>query len=146
MTASGPVKLYTPELLALAVKLAGYPYNPALPFTGEARSRTCGSSLEIGLSTDRDGAIESVGMRVTACAVGQASAAIFAEGAVNRSAEDITATLAQLELWLAGTGELPEWSGISPLVPAREHAGRHGALLLPWRAATAALCKAEDAG
>lgn len=146
MTTASPTKLYTPELLALAVRLAGYPYNPALPLTGEARSRTCGSSLDVSFSTNGEGRIENLGMRVTACAVGQASAAIFAEGAGGSSADDIAAALNTIELWLAGKGGLPAWPGIATLIPARDHAGRHGAIVLPWKAAAAALCKAGQAG
>ncbi|MDZ4307264.1 iron-sulfur cluster assembly scaffold protein [Allopontixanthobacter sp.] len=146
MSLSSPTKLYTPELLALAVNLANYPYNPALPLIGEARSRTCGSSLELALAIDGERRIETVGLRVTACAVGQASAAIFAKGAVGRTAENIAEALKQLELWLGKAGDLPAWPGLAALVPARHHSGRHGAIVLPWKAAATALCKAGQAG
>ncbi|MGB5778317.1 iron-sulfur cluster assembly scaffold protein [Allopontixanthobacter sediminis] len=146
MTAQTPTKLYTPELLALAVTLAGYPLDPALPLAGEARSRTCGSSVKMGVSTDGEGRISSLGMQVTACAVGQAAAATFAAAAAGRSNDGIAEALKQLELWLAGAGDLPGWPGMSALVPALDHPGRHGAILLPWKAAADALCKAEQAG
>jgi hypothetical protein len=50
-----------------------------------------------------------------------------------------------LERWLAGEGDLPAWSGIGALAPARDHPGRHGALLLPWKAACEALSQAAPA-
>lgn len=146
MNAPSAAKLYTPDLLALAVQLARYPYDPALPLKGEARSRNCGSRIEIGLSSDIEGRIETVGMRVTACAVGQAAAAIFAERAIGQTGWEITAALAEIEPWLRGTGDLPDWPGFSALSPARDHPGRHGAILLPWKAAADALCKAGQAG
>ncbi len=146
MNASSAAKLYTPELLGLAVQLAGYPSDPALGLKGDARSRTCGSRIEIGLSLGNDGRIQKIGMRVTACAVGQAAAAIFANAAEGQTGEAVAAALHDLENWLNGTGALPEWPGISALTPARDHAGRHGAILLPWKAAAAALCKAGQAG
>lgn len=146
MNAPGAAKLYTPELLRLAVQLADYPADSALGLTGEARSRTCGSRVEIGLSIGHDRRIGKIGMRVTACAVGQAAAAIFANAAEGQTGEAVAAALDDLENWLNGTGSLPNWPGLSALSPARDHVGRHGAILLPWRAAAAALCKAEQAG
>jgi NifU-like protein involved in Fe-S cluster formation len=143
---SGAERLYTPELLALAVGLAQYPLTDDFPLTGEARSRSCGSTLRIGLALDAQGRIERLGMRVAACAVGQASAAIFAAAAPGKTADDLTATLAALEAWLAGEGPAPAWPGLDPIVPARAYPGRHGAMLLPWRAALDALSKRGDAG
>ncbi len=146
MNGSSAAKLYTPDLLGLAVQLAGYPSEPAFGLKGEARSRTCGSRIEIDLSLGDDGRIQKIGMRVTACAVGQAAAAIFANAAEGETGEGVAAALHDLENWLSGTGILPCWPGLSALSPARDHAGRHGAILLPWKAAAAALCKAGQAG
>ena len=81
MSAAAPLRpgaLYSPALLGLAVELAEYPLKDDMALRGEARSRSCGSTLQLGCTTDDDGAIAELGMRVSACAVGQASAAIFA--------------------------------------------------------------------
>jgi NifU-like protein involved in Fe-S cluster formation len=136
---AGADKLYTPELLALAVSLAEYPPDPGLPLHGEARSKSCGSTLSADFATDAEGRVERFGLRVRACAVGQASAAIFARSAAGRSAQEIDATRQGLLAWLEGTGELPEWPGLGALVPARDFPGRHGAIMLPWTAAADAL-------
>ncbi len=146
MSAPSAAKLYTPELLALAVQLAGYPYDPALPLKGEARSRTCGSHLEIGLSVDEHGRIVKTGLRVTACAVGQSAAAIFAAGTTGLTGAAVAAALSEIESWLGRSGNLPDWPGFAALIPARDHAGRHGAILLPWKASFDALCMAGQAG
>ena len=71
---SAAQRLYTPELLALAVDLAKWPRLERAPVHGEARSPTCGSTLAIDLELDGPGRIERLGMAVRACAVGQASA------------------------------------------------------------------------
>lgn len=141
MSAPSGTKLYTPELLGLAVALADYPLEPELTMRGEARSRSCGSSVEVGLTLAPDEAICAIGLRVTACAVGQAAAAIFARSARGKTVESLSAALVEIEQWLAGRGPLPTWPGFMTLAPAREHVGRHGAIVLPWRAADAALCK-----
>lgn len=132
-------KLYTPELLGLAVELADYPLAGALPLGGEARSAACGSTLELGLALDGEGRIARIGMRVRACAVGQAAAAIFAREAAGRDAAAIEEAHEALRFWLAGEGGAPHWPGLAMLECACGYPGRHGAILLPWRAASAAL-------
>lgn len=142
MTAEAKLRagaLYSPALLGLAVELADYPLTDELALRGEARSRSCGSTLALGCTTDADGAIAAVGMRVSACAVGQASAAIFAREAHGRDAAALERSLTGVEGWLAGTAERPAWPGLEALDPALPHPGRHEAIRLPWRAALAAL-------
>ena len=109
-------RLYTPELLGLAVELARWPRLAGTACHGDARSPTCGSTLTIDLELDEAGGIARIGMAVRACAVGQASAAIFARHAEGRSASDIA------------------------------RAGSIGAMLLPWKAALAALSSTAPAG
>jgi NifU-like protein involved in Fe-S cluster formation len=141
---AGADKLYTPELLALAVSLAEYPADPALPLHGHARSKSCGSTLAADLAVDGEGRIERLGLQVRACAVGQASAALFARAARGRSPAEIDAAHAALTRWLAG-GALPDWPGLEILVPARDYPARHGAIMLPWTAARDALSSADAA-
>jgi NifU-like protein involved in Fe-S cluster formation len=139
-------RLYTPELLALAVDLAKWPRLGDAELHGEARSPTCGSTLAMDLALGEGARIERLGMAVRACAVGQASAAIFARSAEERTAADIADTLSQLETWLAGDGPVPDWPGLDPIEPARAYPARHGAMLLPWKAALAALSSTATAG
>ncbi len=139
-------RLYTPEMLALALRLAEYPLDPDWPLTGFARSPTCGSQVEMGLSLGQDGTIESRGLRVQACAVGQAACTIFADAAHGRGIGDLLGTLSDLERWLAGDASLPGWPGLAAIECARTFPGRHGAILLPWKAAIHALSKQDDNG
>ena len=135
-------RLYTPDLLALAVGLANYPLHEGFPLHGQARSQTCGSTLELGLAIDANSRIDGVGMAVAACAVGQAAAAIFASACSGLDESSVRAAHDELQDWLGGRGELPDWPGIDALEPAREHSGRHTAILLPWIAAIRALSMA----
>lgn len=132
-------KLYTPEVLALATALAAHPFDPAMPLTGQARSQSCGSTLAISLRLDASGRIAALGLRPQACAVGQASAAIFAAAAPGKTRAELAATEAALAAWLGGAGTMPDWPGLATLAAAREYPARHGAILLPWRAALDAL-------
>lgn len=138
--------LYTTELLGLAVEVANYPFDPHAPFQGEARSRSCGSTLALSFARDDDGGLHGIGLRLSACAVGQAAAAIFASSAEGRTAEQLATAQDQLADWLAGAGPLPDWPRIAMLSAALDHPGRHEAIQLPWRAALAALSKAKAAG
>ncbi|MBX7534279.1 iron-sulfur cluster assembly scaffold protein [Qipengyuania sp. GH1] len=132
--------LYSPELLSLAVELAGSPYDAAAPLLGEARSRSCGSIIRI--SSHRD--LAGLGLQAQACAVGQGAAAIFLRHAQGRSPQDIADTLVALETWLAGEGTLPDWPDLEKIEMARNFPGRHGAILLPWQAALDALSNSGD--
>ncbi|MFV0645647.1 MAG: iron-sulfur cluster assembly scaffold protein [Sphingomonadaceae bacterium] len=145
-TAPGLDKLYTPGLLALAVELARYPFDPLLPLQGEALSRTCGSKVRVGLELDSEGNICTAGMQVASCAVGQASAAIFASRAKGLGNAGLERDYHHLKQWLGGNAPPPDWAGFPHLVPAREYPARHGAILLPWRAARDALCNLPSHG
>ena len=136
-------RLYTPQVLASAVSLARFPMNDALPLRGSARSASCGSTLETGLALDGTGRVEAIGVAAQACAIGQAAAALFAEGAAGRDSAQLAATADDMRAWLAGQGGMPDWPGIALIEPARAYPARHGAIMLAWDAALRAL---ENAG
>lgn len=132
-------KLYTPRLLALSAGLAEFPLVSRYEFNAEARSRTCGSSIKIGFDCSADDRVDRIGMQVTACAIGQSSAAILAQSAKGRGKGEFQTMCDAIDAWLKGEGAAPDWPGFDALEPALDHAGRHGALMLPWRAAAEAL-------
>ncbi|MXO64486.1 iron-sulfur cluster assembly scaffold protein [Altericroceibacterium endophyticum] len=131
---SSSEKLYTPELLALTVRLAEFPPRPDLALHGSARSQSCGSTLDVDLDLDKEARISQIGFRVQSCAIGQASAFIFAEQAIGRDEQDIRAARDRLRDWLSGDETAPDWPGIEKIGAARAFPGRHGAILLAWNA------------
>jgi NifU-like protein involved in Fe-S cluster formation len=135
------VALYTREVLQLATGLAEFTWDEALPLKGAARSRSCGSTLELGLSLDAEGRIERVALRSQACAIGQAAAAIFGRAAPGMTGEQIDRAYVQLQAWLGGEDRLPDWPGLDAIAAARDYPGRHGAILLAWQAASDMLAK-----
>ena len=146
MTARPAAKLYSPALLGLATELAAFPLDDTLPLRAEARSRSCGSVIALGLALAKDGHVGQIGMTVSACAIGQASAALLARSAIGADPASIIDTAATLTTWLAGESGLPDWPGLDVLAPALPHPGRHGALLLPWKAACEALSSGAEQG
>ncbi|MDE1466731.1 iron-sulfur cluster assembly scaffold protein [Aurantiacibacter sp. D1-12] len=139
-------KLYTSDMLAAAVSLAAFPPLPDAGRHAEARSQTCGSTLQMDVDHDAEGRIRSIGMKVNACAVGQASAAIFAKHAGGFGLEELFRVKSALEAWLGGEGELPDWPEIELVAAAKDYPARHGAMLLSWNAAISALSSTEPSG
>lgn len=143
MSRTGRTALYSPDLLALAVGLADYPLDQRHACSASERSRTCGSRIDVSLDLNEDGAIGAIGLQVSACAVGQAAAAILARDALGKTCADIERAADEIGQWLSGEGGKPHWRGIDALEPALPHKGRHEAILLPWKTARAALCNPE---
>lgn len=135
--------LYTTEILRLAASLTEPAPLDREDGRAELRSPTCGSSVATTV-TVQDGRIAALSQRVHACAFGQAAAAIVEQSAKGRDRAAVTAALAQLSDWLGGAADDPgDWPGLAALSPARSRTGRHGAILLPFRALLAALDAAQ---
>jgi len=131
---------YTTEILRLAASLEPPAALPREDGAAELRSPTCGSTIRTVVMIDSRGRIEALAQQVSACAFGQASAAILARHGIGRDRTEVTAALEELGSWLAGERDDPgAWPGLQALGPARSKRGRHGAILLPFRALAAAL-------
>ena len=135
--------LYTAEILRLAASIPEPITLDRIDGSAEARSATCGSVVTTAVSLDKEGRVFALSQQVSACAFGQASAALVAEHAIGRSREDVEQALAALTGWLDGADALPDWPGIAALAPARPRTPRHGAILLPFRALLQALAEAR---
>ncbi|KMS59426.1 Fe-S cluster protein [Novosphingobium barchaimii LL02] len=131
--------LYTPEVLGLTIELARYPLTDDLALRGEGRSKSCGSTITLGLSTGAGGIVERIGVRSQACAVGQAAAAIFASAAAGFTSDQIAQARRAIAAWLGGEGDFPDWPRLDAIAAARDYPARHGAVMLPWNAALDAL-------
>jgi NifU-like protein involved in Fe-S cluster formation len=135
--------LYTTEILRLAASL-GEPH-PLDREDGRAEllSRTCGSRVSMTVQLDDKRRVDRISMQVQACAFGQASAALLERHIRGRTHGEVSQAMLSLSHWLAGDHEDGCWPGIKALEPARARAGRHGAILLPFRALLAAI---DDCG
>ncbi|MEK6542684.1 MAG: iron-sulfur cluster assembly scaffold protein [Pseudomonadota bacterium] len=136
--------LYTTEILRLAVDAANYPRLFTPHASDEARTPICGSRITVDVEVDLAGRICAVGMDVHACAMGQASAALFAGGVYGRTSDEIEGAATALGEWLSGESDMPpDWPGVAALAPAIPHSARHAAILLPFRAGAAAAKRAN---
>lgn len=130
--------LYNQQILRLA---AGVPFDSRLAEphgSSEKRSPVCGSRVTVDVSLGEDGRVAEVGMRVRACALGQASAALMAANVVGRSPEELAATRDALAVWLAGEGPVPDWPELDIFAPALPYTARHPSVRLAFEAAAEA--------
>ena len=133
--------LYTRDILRLAASIPGITPFAGLPDAVEVRSPTCGSRLAMRVETDADGRVTALHQAVEACAFGQASAALVGRHASGTDLAAAQAALDGVTAWLKGEAVEP-WPELALLAPARYRAGRHGAILLPFRALVMALKRA----
>tara|TARA_R110002020_G_scaffold89684_9_gene219004 strand:- start:454 stop:906 length:453 start_codon:yes stop_codon:yes gene_type:complete len=137
--------LYSQKIL----DLAGNALQPArLPHPdASARkvSRVCGSVIEVDLAIE-NGVIVGYGHTITACALGQTSAAVVAREIVGTPVPEFRALRDQMHAMLKDGGAPPsgKWSDLGYLEPVREYRARHMSTLLVFDAVVAAIEKAES--
>ena len=131
--------LYNTDILRLAATIP-YAQRLADPMgSSEKRSPICGSRVTVDVDTDDEGRVAAIGMLVRACALGQASASLMAQGALGKSPAELAAARDGLTEWLSGGREAPpEWSGLHLFEPALSHSARHASIRLAFEAAAEA--------
>ncbi|WP_432769822.1 MAG: iron-sulfur cluster assembly scaffold protein [Sphingopyxis sp.] len=137
--------LYNRDILSLAVAAADFPLIPSARHRATARAPLCGSRIVIDLDADSAGRVTAVGLHVEACALGQAAATLLARHAPGQRIGELQAARDAIAAWLVGTGAASDWPGFDLLAAARDYPARHGAILLPFDAAIAALAGREAA-
>ena len=90
---------------------------------------------------DDDGRVEAISQQVSACAFGQARRRLLgAQRSRARRGPKPRTALAELDALARRQRDDPgAWPGLAALAPARSKTGRHGAILLPFRALLAAI-------
>lgn len=137
--------LYSRDVLRLAMQSAEVQPLPAPSACAELRSPTCGSRVRIDVLIGAEGRVSAAGGVVQACAFGQAAARIVVSALPGRSLDDVEAAASEMEGFLTGAHDrLPAWPGLEAIAAVRDHPGRHGAVLLPFRAALKALSPSGD--
>ena len=138
MAAGVSQPLYTREVLRLAASIPGQRGFDEMGGAIVVRSPTCGSRVAMRVVLDEAGRVASIEQAVEACAFGQAAAALVARHAQGKRKGEADAALAGVARWLEAHGDEP-WPDLHLLDPARDRRGRHGAILLPFRALVAAI-------
>ncbi|MBD3803771.1 MAG: iron-sulfur cluster assembly scaffold protein [Thioclava sp.] len=133
------IKLYSQRILALAADMPATDPLPAPDATVRKRAPLCGSTVEVSISC-KDGRVTGYSQNVHACALGQASAAIFGANVIGRSKDEVRTLRDQLATMLKG-GPVPDapFGEYEVLTAAREYPNRHGSILLAPEATLEAL-------
>lgn len=136
--------LYSEKILQIA---ANQPIPGRLPdrdASARRVSRVCGSTIEVDVKVE-DGVITGYGHEISACALGQTSAAVVATHIVGTPVDEFRALREQMTAMLKEDGPPPsgKWDDLRYLEPVREYRPRHTSTLLVFDAVVDALDKIE---
>jgi NifU-like protein involved in Fe-S cluster formation len=137
--------LYSEKIL----DLAGNARQPArladADVSARKVSRVCGSVIDVDLKLS-DGVIVGYGHEVSACALGQTSAAVVAREVVGTPVAEFLVVRQQMHDMLKAKGAPPagKWADLRYLEPVRDYPNRHVSTLLVFDAIAAALEKIES--
>lgn len=123
--------LYSGRILALAADIPHLGRLAAPQGSATCRSPVCGSVVTADVVME-NGRVRDFAQEVSACALGQASAAILGRVATGRSAEEIREARQQLDDMLrqGAAPPAPPFEGYEVLIPARDYRNRHHSILL----------------
>lgn len=146
MSESDLIALYSARILALTTQIPHLGPLQGAQGAGSARSPQCGSTVSAEVIL-KGGRISHFGQQVKACALGQASAAIFGGGVIGQEVADIEILRAQVAAMLAQGGDAPPapFEDYALLQVARAYKNRHASILLCIDA-TLAAARAAKAG
>ena len=109
-------------------------------------SRICGSVIEVDLDV-KGGVITAYGHEISACALGQTSAAVVAREIIGTPVAEFRQIREQMHAMLKENGAPPsgKWDDLRYLEPVREYRARHVSTLLVFDAVVDAIEKIESA-
>ncbi|HHY50810.1 MAG TPA: iron-sulfur cluster assembly scaffold protein [Alphaproteobacteria bacterium] len=132
--------LYSEKILQIAANQP-IPGRLAAPgATARRVSRVCGSSIEVDIALEQ-GVITGYGHEISACALGQTSAAIVAANVIGTTADEMRHLRGQMYAMLKAGGPPPggRWDDLKYLEPVRDYRPRHTSTLLVFDAIVDAL-------
>ena len=137
-------ELYSQKILDLAGNALRPPRLESPDASARKVSRVCGSTITVDLKV-RDGVIVAYGHDLSACALGQTSAAVVAREIVGTPTGEFKEIRQKMTAMLASNGTPPEgrWSDLGYLEPVRDYRARHGSTLLVFDAVVDALEQIE---
>lgn len=133
--------LYSEKILTLAANIPAAPRLSDPDASARRVSRVCGSIVEVDLQV-RDGAVSAYGQNISACALGQTSAAVVAANIIGATPDELRLVRTQMIAMLKADGAPPtgeRWADLQYLEPVREYKPRHASTLLVFDAVVDAL-------
>ncbi len=125
------IALYSARILELTTQIPHLGRLDGAMAAGSARSPHCGSTVSVEVAV-QNGQITGFAQTVKACALGQASAAIFGAGVIGQQVADLPALRAQVADMLAQGAAPPPapFADYAVLRAAQAYKNRHASILL----------------
>ena len=138
------LQLYSTRILALASNIPHIGHLPAPQGTARKRAPLCGSSVGVELTLE-EGRIAQFAQEVRSCALGQAAASVVGGAVVGLTPGEVRAGRDALWRMLREGGDAPAapFENLAVLIPARDHANRHGSIMLAFEATLDAIEQAQ---
>jgi NifU-like protein involved in Fe-S cluster formation len=140
--------LYNSDILTLSAGLVNTRLT-APDASARKVSKLCGSWVEIDIKMEDD-LVSDYALRVQACALGQASAAILKEAIIGARLSEVTQAYDALRAMLKSEGPPPKgrFAKLALLSGVAQYTARHNSVLLAFSAARQAIeiAAASDAG
>ena len=139
--------LYSARILGLVANMPRAGRLVAPDATAEKTAKLCGSKITVDVVV-RDGKIVDYAQDVSACALGQAAAAILGANVVGAELSDIELARDSLAAMLKANGSPPagRFAELAVLEPVKDYPARHASTLLAFDATVEAVRKATGVG
>ena len=138
--------LYSARILGLVANIPRTGRLSAPDASAEKTAKLCGSRIVVDV-TVKNGKVADFAQDVTACALGQASAAILGTQVVGADLSEIELARDALHAMLKSNGPAPQgrFAELAVLEPVKDYPARHASTLLAFEATVEAVRKATDA-
>jgi NifU-like protein involved in Fe-S cluster formation len=138
--------LYSARILNLVANLPRAGRLPAPQASAEKTAKLCGSRILVDVVLE-DGKVVDFAQEVSACALGQASAAVLGANVIGADLAELELARDALAAMLKSNGPHPagRFAELAVLEPVKDYPARHASTLLAFEAAVEAVRKATGA-
>ena len=138
--------LYSARILTLVANMPRSGRLPAPDASSEKVAKLCGSRIVVDVAV-RDGKVVDFAQDVSACALGQAAAAILGQNVVGADLSEIELARDSLVAMLKSNGSPPagRFAELAVLEPVKDYPARHASTLLAFEATVEAVRQATGA-
>ncbi len=137
--------LYSARILKLAANMPGAGRLAAPHGTAQRTAKLCGSRVTVDVVLDDAGRVSDFAQDVSACALGQAAAAVLGASVLGADLPEIEMAGAGLRAMLQDGGDPPvgRFCDLAMLEPVKDFPARHASTLLAFEAAAEAVRQAQ---
>jgi len=135
--------LYSAKILTLVANMPRSGRLAAPDASAEKVAKLCGSKITVDVAV-ADGKVVDYAQDVSACALGQAAAAILGENVIGADLSEIELARDSLVAMLKSNGSPPagRFAELAVLEPVKDYPARHASTLLAFEATVEAVRKA----